>query len=331
MPDLLVLDIHRGHERAQLLNREPLGVGAGVVHEARGHVLAAVGLHPGLVVPLHVRVDHEVPLELEGRERVRLGDHALVELLALADAHLDLLEIRGHRGGEVGHPERGDLGDEGLAALGLGERLDDEPDALVEGDPEARHAEVGDGELGRAAPDQLVEEWNDRSPGARDIAVAHDGEGRARLAAVGVRGDEELVRDELGAAVEVHRVHGLVGGEGHHLLDPGVERGIDDRHGAVDVGLDGLHGIVLAGGHLLERRRVDDVVHAPGERAAQARLVAYVADEEAEPRVVVLSRSPAELDEFVPHHELLVLVARVNDDLLWVEILQYILRKCVAE
>ena len=95
-----------------------------------------------------------------------------MQLLALADADLHLAEVGGHGRREVGHPERRNLRDVGLAALRLLERLDDEPDALVERDPEARHAHVGDGQLGRARLGEVVEERDDRSARSGDVAVA---------------------------------------------------------------------------------------------------------------------------------------------------------------
>ena len=111
---------------------------------------------------------------------------------------------------------------------------------------------------------------------------------------------------------------------------PRVERRVDDAHGPVDVGPDGLDGVVLAGGHLLEGGGVHDVVH-PVARAPQPRLVAHVADEEAQARGVVPPRLAAQLLEAVAHHELLVLVARVHDDLFRFVALQHVADELVPE
>lgn len=330
-PSSLVVDVHLRDERAKVLDREPFGVRSRVVNESGLDALSATRVHFGHVAPLHVRVDDEVALVLVGGERVGLGHHALVELLALADADFDLLEARRHRRGEVGHPERGDLGDERLATRRLGQRLDDELDALLERNPEARHAHVGDGELRRALADELVEERDDRAAGARDVAIANDRERGARLAAVGVSRYEQLVGDELRAAVEVHRIHRFVGGERDDLGDARVERGVDDGHGSIYVGLDCLHGVVLARGHLLKRRCMHYVVNPTGKGTAKTSLVADVTDEEAQLRVVVLSSGFTECAELVPHDKLLILVARIDDQLLGFAILEQVFSKRIAE
>ena len=75
---------------------------------------------------------------------------------------------------------------------------------------------------------------------------------------------------------------------------------------------------------------MDDVVDLL-ERAAQPSLVAHVADEESELGVVIDPCLFAERGEFVAHDELLVLVARVDDDLLGIVVLQHVAGERVAE
>ena len=92
----------------------------------------------------------------------------------------------------------------------------------------------------------------------------------------------------------------------------------DDVLGALDVGLDRFPGEVLAGGHLLQRRRIDDDVGVAQGRG-DAVEVAHVADAELEQPFEVV------IDDFVrrglavlilqPHVVLLGLVAREDDDL----------------
>ena len=94
---------------------------------------------------------------------------------------------------------------------------------------------------------------------------------------------------------------------------------------ADDVGAHGLHGEELAGGHLLERRRVEDVVHAM-HGVAHGLGVADVADEEAD--LVGLLR--VALLKHVAHVVLLLLVAREDTDLADVG-LEEVLEHGVAE
>ena len=60
-------------------------------------------------------------------------------------------------------------------------------------------------------------------------------------------------------------------------------------------------------------------------------LYAHVADEESQLGVVVGAGLLAERDKFVAHDELLVLVARVDDDLLGVVVLEHVAGERVPE
>ena len=79
-----------------------------------------------------MRVDDEVLVVLIGRHAVGRRDHTLVELLAFADADLDLFCIGSHCGCKVDDLERGNLRDERLAALCLVQRFDDKLDSFTE-------------------------------------------------------------------------------------------------------------------------------------------------------------------------------------------------------
>ena len=82
-----------------------------------------------------------------------------------------------------------------------------------------------------------------------------------------------------------------------------VEADLGDVLGAEDVGLDRLEGVVLADGHVLERRGVDDHVSTL-DGAPQPVAIANVTDEEAQPRIV----------ELALHLRLLELVAAEDAD-----------------
>ena len=75
---------------------------------------------------------------------------------------------------------------------------------------------------------------------------------------------------------------------------------------------------------------MDDVVDIL-ERTAQPSLVAHIADEEPQLGVVIDSCLFAECNEFIAHDELLVLIARIDDHLLRIVVLQHVAGECVAE
>ena len=156
-------------------------------------------------------------VDVAGVERVpRLvrGDQQLVQLLAGPDA--DDLAAR-HAGrdrlGEVDDAHRRDLRDEDLAALHAARGASStRSTACVERDPEAGHALVGDRE--RARSRACSRNTGRRCRGCRRrCRSARTRSAVWRVAGVGVALHEDLLGAELGRAVEVDRVDGLVGRE----------------------------------------------------------------------------------------------------------------------
>ncbi len=202
-----------------------------------------------------------------------------MQLLAGPDADDLGGDTGGHGLGEVGHAHRRDLGDEDLAALGVLEANRTRSTACGQRDPEAGHPLVGDREL--PGLELLLEQGDDRAPGADDVAVPNTGEAGVEGGGVGVALDDDLLLAELGGAVEVDRVHGLVGRQGHDLPDAGIDGAVHDVLSAEHVGLHGLEGVVLTGRHLLHGRGVDDHVDAlagPGHAGPVADVAEHVAD-----------------------------------------------------
>jgi len=99
-----------------------------------------------------------------------------------------------------------------ITAEHLVERPEHEVDPLLEGDEEAGHSLIGDGQPpGRT----LREEIRDDAAAAADhVPVANDTEFRLMKPRVGVGRDKQFVGAELGGAIEVDRVRGLVRAEG---------------------------------------------------------------------------------------------------------------------
>ena len=91
-------------------------------------------------------------------------------------------------------------------------------------------------------------------------------------------GDKQLVRTQLGGAVEVDRVDGLVGRQRDDFFDLLVDARIDDVLRADHVGLDAFDWIVFGGRNLLERGGMHDDIDAR-KRAVQTLAITDVADE----------------------------------------------------
>jgi hypothetical protein len=218
--------------------------------------------------------------------RLVLGEQDLVQLLARADADHALLGLRRERSGDVHHPHARALGHEHLAALDEPHAAQDEVDRLVERDPEARHPLVGDVDDPRAG--LLAEHRHHAAAAADDVAVAHGREARRAAAGVRHRLREQLLGAQLGRAVEVDRVDGLVGAERERERDVVVDRRRDHVLGADHVRLNRLERVVLTRRHLLERGGVDDHVDAAGGEP-HAVAVAYVTEQQ--PHAVVLERA----------------------------------------
>ena len=92
-------------------------------------------------------------------------------------------------------------------------------------------------------------------------------------------GKDDVLHHRLGDAHGVDGIGGLVGGQADDALHARVNGGVQDIVRADDVRLHGLHREELAGGHLFQRCRVEDVVDA-GHGIPDGLRVAHVADVE---------------------------------------------------
>ena len=176
---------------------------------------------------------------------------------------------------------------------------------MRQGDPEAGHARIGDRQAVGAVRDQLLEEGHHAAARAEHIAIAHHRKAGAVGAGQIVGGDENLVGGELGGAIEIDRIGGLVGGQRHDPLDPGAQARADHILRPEDIGADTFEGIVLGGGDLLHGGGMDDKVH-PVQRQLQPVAVAHIADEIADEGIL-------RVREFLLHIELLEFVAGKDD------------------
>src|SRR5262245_58443892 len=98
------------------------------------------------------------------------GEQHFMKLLAGPDADLLDDSFRGHRLSQVDEPHAGDLWDEDLSSGHGFNGFQNEADALIERDPETRHAGIGNGD---APAFSLIAEQGDHAAAASNhVAVA---------------------------------------------------------------------------------------------------------------------------------------------------------------
>ena len=277
------------------------------VHLSLDHILVVVQV---AVVRRHAVVVAHVL----AAQPLLAGHEGFVELLAVAradDVRARVAEQLLHRLRQVADGGCVRLLDEQVARVGVLEGEHHQIDRLVEVHEEAGHVGVGDGD-GIARLDLVDEQRNHRAARAHDVAVARAGDDRAaalrRHAGVGV---DHALHHGFADAHGVDGIGRLVRGQADHALYPRVDGRVEDVVRADDVRTHGLHGEELAGGHLLERGSVEDVVHAR-HGVAHGLRIAHVADVELD-LLGVLRMLRLQL---VAHVVLLLLVAGEDADLL---------------
>ena len=188
---------------------------------------------------------------LIGGRRILCGHHDLMQLFSRPDTGLLDLTSRQHSLRQIRDLKGGNLTDEGLSAVRLLQCLEHQLHTLRQTDPESGHTKICNRQFLYSFFDQLVEEGNDRPAASRHITVSDNGEIDILRPHIGIGRHKQFVRDKLRSAVEIHRIDRLVRGQRHHLAHTRIQRRIDHVHRPVDIGLDRLVWIVLAGGHLL--------------------------------------------------------------------------------
>ena len=268
--------------------------------------VAVVGGHA--VVAAHVLATQAL---LAGHQRLK-------QLLAVAgadDVRAGVAEQLLHGLGQVADGGGVGLLDEQIARVCMLKREHDQVNGLVQVHQEAGHIGVGDRD-GVAGADLVNEQRNDAAAAAHDVAVA--GAADRRAAALGGHagvGVDDVLHHRLGDAHGVDGVGGLVGGEADDALHARINGGVQDVVRADDVRLHGLHREELAGGHLFQRCRVEDVVDA-GHGILDGLRVAHVADVESNFLRCLRMFSL----QFMPHVVLFLLIAREDANFFQVRI-----------
>ena len=284
-----------------------------------GHGMYLALDHEFVVVEVAViRRDAEIVAHILAAQALLAGHEGLVELLAVAgadDLGAGVAEQLLHRLGQVADGGGVRLLDEQVAGVCVLEREHHQIDGLVQVHQKAGHVGVGDGD-GIARLDLVDEQRDHAAAAAHDVAVTGAADGRAaalgRDAGVGV---DDVLHHGLGDAHGVDGVGRLVGREADDALHARVDGGVQHIVGAGDVGADGLHREELAGRHLLERRRVENIVHA-GHGVPHRLRVAHIADVEFD--LFGALRMPGL--KLVPHIVLFLFVTGENADLLQIRI-----------
>ena len=93
--------------------------------------------------------------------------------------------------------------------------------------------------------------------------------------------NKQLVRTELGRAIQVYRIDSLVGRQRDDLFDLLINARVDNILGTDHVGLDAFDRIVLGGRNLLQRCRMHDDIDTM-QSPVQSLVVTHVADKEAQ-------------------------------------------------
>ena len=164
--------------------------------------------------------------------------------------------------------------DEDVAVLAVLEGEEDQVDSFLEAHDEAGHGRFR--QCDRLSGADLVDpQGDDAAAGAHDVAVA--GAADAGVQGVAALGHRDLLLQRLADAHRVDGIGGLVRRQANHALHPGVDRRIQHIVRADDIGLHGLHREELAARHLLQRRRMEDIID-PAHRGLERRLAPHIAD-----------------------------------------------------
>ena len=206
-----------------------------------------------------------------GRRRVLdVGEDLLVELLARTETGVLDLDVHPHTQPRQGnHPPRqvvdfhglAHIEDEDLRARAEGRGLHHQTAGLGNGHEES--GDVGMRHRHRTALlDLLPETRNHGAVGTQHVTKTRGHEDGLALQLAALNGQPQRLHinlgNALGATHHIGGIHGLVGGNHHHLLHPVLNTFVGDIVRAEDVHEHGLAGVLLHQRHMLVGRRVED-------------------------------------------------------------------------
>jgi hypothetical protein len=94
-------------------------------------------------------IDDEMFVILQRVVRLGLRNHDFMQLLSGTDADHVQFAFRADGVRQIDDTHAGNLGDEYFAALHHGDAFEDEPDAVLDLEPEPGHVRIGDGQASR--------------------------------------------------------------------------------------------------------------------------------------------------------------------------------------
>src|SRR6267143_2517158 len=160
------------NQRTQPLDRQKLAVSSGVVGKALGHLGHAVPCKIGRTQGLMLRrQDSVVATKIDGVETVAGGNHFFVDLLSWPNANHGVLTLGPNGLGDIRNPIRGNLRNENFSAPRLLDGPQHHLDAFLQGNIEARHRWIRDGQNSSLA--SLEKKRNHGPPTSHDVAVTH--------------------------------------------------------------------------------------------------------------------------------------------------------------
>src|SRR5581483_9926086 len=254
---------------------------------------------PGMIGLNHVHIG-----QLDRMPGLVFRDQNLVQLLSRTNSHVLNLTLRSNRLRHLYQFHTRNFRNENLASVHSLDTTNHELNPLLERQPETSHTGVSNGNL--AALALLLKYGDNTSAATHNVAISSATEARILTPGVGIGLNEHFFRAQLGGAVQIYWIHSLIRTQCQHPLHTLVDGSVDDITASHDVGLDGLERVVLAGGNLFQRGRVNHYSN-PGECPLKALRIANIADEISqagmvEPRgahIVLLQFIAAEDDEFL--------------------------------
>src|SRR3989344_4697444 len=279
----------------QLLHRQPLLIRITRVPKIRGEGLP-FGPELRDIPDRILRFNHKHSVNFDGMPRLIAGYEHLMELLSRTNSNHLHLALGRDRLLEIHHLHTQNFGNEYLPSAHRTETLEHKLHTLIESKPKPCHAFIRNSD--HSCVLLLKKKRDDTPPAAHDIAIAHATKPCATFATVGIPLDKNFLCDEFGGAIEIHRVHSLIGAQGHYLLYSRINSRINNILGTENVGLHRFEGIVLACGNMLEGCSMHDNIDSV-HGAIEAITITNIPDEVPQSLIVIPLLLHVVLLEFV--------------------------------